>query len=144
MGIFGNIKAKLAGASSKYSGRKDFLEAVCAGAALVASADGKVDDSEIDATIKAISANESLNSGFDNRTIEQVANRMIDRANGGRVGRNGLYKEIDDIAADKDMSEIVLLTALDIADADGNMDDKEKAVLENIAKRLGLSLASYA
>ena len=141
--MFKGLKDRLAGGAKRMSGRTDLLEAVCAAAALVAAADGNVDDSEIDATAKAVSANETLNTAFSPREIEGSIQRMLDRANGGRVGKMGLYKEIEDVAGSAEDGEIVLLTAMDIADADGSVDDAEKAVLEKIAGKLGLKLANY-
>lgn len=142
MGLLSGLKAKFAGSVSKYSGKTDFLEAVMAAAALVAWADGNADDKEIAAAIKAAVSNSALAGAFDSRTIEQTAEQMFNRASGGRVGRSGLYKEIEDIKADKDMSETVLLTALDIADSEGISED-EKRVLGEIASRLGLDLKKY-
>lgn len=141
--MFKGLKEKLTGGAKRLSGRTDLLEAVCAGAALVAAADGNIDDSEIEATAKAVMANETLNTAFDARAIEGCIARMIDRANGGRVGKVGLYKEIEDVAGNRDDGEIVLLTAMDIADADGNMDADERAVLDKIAAKVGLKLSDY-
>lgn len=141
--MFKGLKDKLSGGAKRMSGRTDLLEAVCAAAALVAAADGTVDDSEIDATAKAVTANETLNTAFSPREIEGSIQRMLDRANGGRVGKMGLYKEIDDVAGNAEDSEIVLLTAMDIADADGEVSPEETAVLEKIAGKLGLKLSNY-
>lgn len=140
--MFAALKSKLTGSVNKYSGRKDFLEAVCAASALVAAADGDVSDAEVDQTIKAITSNAQLSAAFKQTEIERTADAMLKRAQGGRVGRAGLFKEIEDIANDHDMSETVLLSALDVADH-GGIDEKERAVLQNIAQRLGLNLASY-
>lgn len=140
--MFASIKSKLSGGVNKYSGRKDFLEAVCAASALVAAADGDVSDAEVDQTVKAVSSNASLSTAFKQSEIERTADAMLKRAQGGRVGRSGLYKELEDIADDHDMSETVLLSALDVADH-GGIDDKEKAVLGQIAQRLGLNISNY-
>lgn len=137
------LKERLSGGARRLWGRTDLLEAVCAGAALVAAADGNIDDSEIEATMKAVGANETLKTAFAQNEINGCIERMIDRANGGRVGRMGLYKEIEDVAANQEDGEVVLLTAMDIADADGNMDDDERAVLDKIAQKLGLKLSNY-
>lgn len=142
--MFNKLKNAFAGKVNKYSGKKDFLEAVCAACALVAAADGELEDAEIAQTIKGIQSNPELAGAFPSREIEQTADQMLKRAQGGRVGRNGLFKELEDIASDKDMSETVLLTALDVADSDGEMEPAEKAVLEKIAQTFGLNLASYA
>lgn len=142
--MFNKLKNAFAGKVNKYSGKKDFLEAVCAACALVAAADGDLEDAEIAQTIKGIASNPELAGAFPSREIEQTADAMLKRAQGGRVGRNGLFKELEDIASDKDMSETVLLTALDVADSDGEMEPAEKVILEKIAQTFGLNLASYA
>ncbi len=140
--MFAKLKQKLSGSVNKYSGRKDFLEAVCAASALVAAADGDVSDAEVAQTVKAITSNAQLSAAFRTSDIERTADEMLKRAQGGRVGRAGLYKEIEDIRADHDMGETVLLSALDVADH-GGIDDKEKEVLAKIASSLGLNLANY-
>lgn len=137
------LKDRLSGGANRLQGRTDLLEAVCASAALTAAADGSIDDSEIEATIKAVTANEALNTAFDARQIEGCMQRMLDRAGGGRVGQMNLMKELDDIAGATDDSEMVFLTALDIADADGEVDPAEQAMIEKIAKRLGLNASAY-
>lgn len=139
--VFG-LKKLFTANVQKYSGRKDFLEAVCASAALVAYADGSADDGEISATKKAVLANAELAGAFDNRTIELTMETMLNRAEGGRVGRSGLFKEIDDVAGDADMAETIINTALDIADV-GGIDDAEKAMLEKIATSLKVDLKKY-
>ena len=140
--MFAKLKEKLSGSVNKYSGRKDFLEAVCAASALVAAADGDVSDAEVDKTVKAITSNAQLSAAFKTAEIERTADAMLKRAQGGRVGRAGLYKEIEDIKADHDMGETVLLSALDVADH-GGIDAKEREVLAKIASTLGLNLANY-
>lgn len=135
-------KSKLTDAFKSLSGNKDFLEAVCAAAALTASADGDVSDAELAATVKAVGAHPNLAKAYKQGEIEKCADTMLKRAQQGRLGRNGLYKEIDQVAASTDMAETVYLCALDIAESDGNVADKERAVLREIAKRLGVNEAS--
>lgn len=141
--MFAKLKEKFSGSVNKYSGRKDFLEAVCAACALVSAADGEVEDEEVAQTIKGIASNPNLAGAFSSREIEATAEAMLKRAQGGRVGRAGLFKEIEDIAADHDMAETVLLTALDVADSDGQVEPQEKEVLNKIAQKLGLNMANY-
>lgn len=141
--MFAKLKEKFSGSVNKYSGRKDFLEAVCAACALIAAADGEVEDEEVTQTVKGIASNPNLSGSFSSREIEATAEAMLKRAQGGRVGRAGLFKEIEDIASDHDMAETVLLTALDVADSDGQVEPQEKEVLSKIAQKLGLNLASY-
>lgn len=130
-------------AVTKFSRDRDFLEGVLAAAALVAVADGEIEESEEAAIIKAIGANAVLSAAWNSREVEQMAQKMLDRAKGGRMGQNGLYSEIDDIAKNPDMAEAVLLMALDVSEGDGEIEPEEKVVLEKIAGRLGLNLSKY-
>lgn len=141
--MLGNLKKMLSGSVQKYSGKKDFLEAVTAAAALVAAADGNVSDEEVGATIQIITANPALSGAFSVREIETTADTMLRRAAAGRTGRMGLYNEIGDIAKDPEMAEVVYLTALDVAEASGGIEDKEQEVLTKIAKQLGLDPKKY-
>ncbi|MBN8931897.1 tellurite resistance TerB family protein [Agrobacterium pusense] len=135
------FKSLVGDKAKKFSGKTDFLEAVCAASALVATADGDLDDSELLAAVAAVKSNAALSGAFDARAIETTMDKMCSRAV-GRVGKAGLFREIEDIKADHDMSETVLLVALDVADSGGISDD-EKAVLAKIASTVGLDLAKY-
>lgn len=126
-------------AASKFSGRTDFLEAVCAGCALVAAADGEISDAEIEATTSAIAANGTLSGGFNSAEIAACADRMLKRAASGRTGRMQLQKEIEDIKADPEMCESVVLAMLDVADQ-GGIDEAERKVIERISALLSVNL----
>lgn len=140
--MFGKLFGKKAEAAvQKFSGRLDYLEAVCASAALVAAADGEIEDAEVKATVAAVKANKLLAGGFDPNTIEAAINKMLDRAGGGRVGRSGLWDEIREVAKDAEMAQAVVLTALDVAEGDGEIEPAEKVVLERLAKELSVDLA---
>lgn len=139
--MFGFLKSKAEESVKKFSGRTDFLEAVCAAAALIAAADGEIEDAEVTATKKAVMANKALAAGFDHRTIDQCIDRMLDRAGGGRVGRAGLWVEIEEAATKPDLAEAIVCTALDVSESDGEVEPAEKIVLERLAKTLRVDLA---
>lgn len=139
----GKLKNAFSGSVAKVSGRTDFLEAVCAASALIAVADGEIEDSEVEATTKTILANKILSGAFDARTIENTADQMFNRAKAGRSGRLGLYKEVDDIASDAELAEIVFVTALDIAESDGQIEPEEQKVLDNLAQRLKVDAKKF-
>lgn len=141
--MFGLFKGKATAVAQRFSGNTDYLEGICAAAALIAAADGDIEDEEIAATQKAVASNKNLSAAFDTRLIEQTMDTMLNRAAGGRVGKQGLWKEISEIAKNPDMAEAVLLTALDVADSDGQVEPQEKIVLDRLAKELGLNLANY-
>lgn len=136
------FKDKMVGSVKRLSGRKDFLEAVCAASALVASADGEVTDDEIKTTTKVVSSNPTLAAAFKTTEIEKCIDTMLRRAQAGRTGRMGLYKEIEDVASNSEMGETVYLCALDVAEANGNIGPKEKEALTQIAKKVGVNEAA--
>lgn len=143
--MFAKLFGKKAEAAvQKFSGRTDFLEAVCASAALVAAADGDIDDKEVLAAIKAVKANKALAAGFDQQTIDRTINTMLDRAGLGRSGRAGLRKEIMEVAKDPEMAEAVILTALDVAEADGEIGEAEQKLIDSLAKDLSIDVARLA
>lgn len=139
--MLGMLKAALGSKMSKFAGRTDFLEGTCAACALVASADGSVSDAEVDATVKTIAANAALSANFSARQIEQCAETMLKRAQGGRMGRNGLYREIEEAAKDPDMAEAMVLAALDVAESDGEIGADEMAVLKKIGDLVKVDVA---
>ena len=137
--MFGFLKSKAAEAGRQFSGRTDYLEAVCAAAALIASADGDIEDGEIKAATKAVTACKAL-QGFDPRAIEQTLERMLNRAAGGRVGRAALWDEIREVLKDPVMAESVVLAALDVAEGDGELEPAERTVLDRLAKEANVDL----
>jgi tellurite resistance protein TerB len=133
--MLGKWKDKLMGMSNRFAGKTDFLEAVCAAAALATAADGEIDDKEIEMSMKTVTSNPVLTGAFNDRQISKTMDEMLKRAESGRTGRAGLYKEIEDIANDPEMAETVYLCALDVAESDGCGKD-EQQVLDRIAHRL--------
>ncbi len=141
--MFAAMKKLLGDNANKFVRDRNYLEGVLAAAALVAVADGELEESEEAAVIKAIAANATLSAAWNHKEIAMMAQNMFDRAKGGRMGQAGLYSEIEDIAKNPDMAEAVLLMALDVSEGDGQIEPQEKAVLEKIAGRLNLNLAKY-
>lgn len=142
MGFFSKFTDSLKGNVTKLNGRMDALEAVCAACAYVAGADGDISDDEVATTITTIQNNPVLAGSFTTQQIEKCADAMFARARGGRSGRLGLKKEIADVASDAAIAEVVFVAALDVADH-GDIDEKEKRVLMDIAGILGLDAKKY-
>lgn len=140
--MLANWKNKLMGGANRFSGKTDFLEAVCAAAALSAAADGHIDDNEIDMAMKTVTSNPILNKAFKEKAISKTMDDMLTRAQSGRTGRHGLYKEISDVADDTEMAETVYLCALDVAESD-NLGKEEQAVLDRIAKSLKVDPSKF-
>ncbi len=122
--------------------KKDLMEAICAGAILVAYADGEVEDTELKKLEEIISANEAM--GHFTNEIPNTITRYVGLMKASKyVGTPKLMKEIGDVNGSVDEKIEVFGTVISIAEADGEIDDKEKAVLSSIGRALGLSLSQF-
>lgn len=147
--MFGLLKrAVSAGASevkAEYGENKDFLEAVCAAVALVAAADGDIEESERRKAVSIISNHSTLGKLYKQVDIENTAEAMFKRAKEAS-GRQQLARELDDIKSRPNggsMAEDVYLIAVDIANADGEVEPEEDVVLKKIAARLGVDASKF-
>lgn len=130
---------------AEYGENRDFLEAVLAAAALVAAADGDIEESERRKVISIITNHATLSKLYQQNVIEQTAETMFKRAKDSS-GRNQLARELDDIKSRPNgaqMAEDAYLIAVDIANADGEVEPQEDAVLKKIAARLGVDAAKF-
>ena len=140
-----NFLKRLAGGATKQLnsalyGNKDFLEAAIAASALVAAADGNIDQAEITETVSLLENHKVLGQAFPKSEISTVANRMFQQAKTGS-GRQQLARELDDLKGKPNgaqMAEDVYYIACDVA-AQGGTDANEEATLMKIADRLGVN-----
>lgn len=140
--FFKKAMAALTGGTNKISGRTDVLEAACAAAAYVASADGDIGDDEISKATKSIKSTEILANSFSDNEINLCLDKMINKAQSGRAGRAQLIDQINDVAADAELAGLVMYIALDVAD-NGGIDPAEMKVLETVARELKLNLQAF-
>lgn len=126
---------------NKYSGNKDFLEAVCATAALVASADGEIEEGEVKAAIASVKGNETLTKLYTEADIDSALDVQLGRAK-TFSGRAKLWRELEDVAAkDATLRQDVFLAGVDVAHGDGELEPEERKVLVQVAQKLGVSPA---
>ncbi|HAT8542851.1 tellurite resistance TerB family protein [Vibrio vulnificus] len=135
-------KAKAAQVTLHKVENRDLMEAIVAAAVLVANADGECSAKELDKLDNIISANDNLmHFGSEiGRTIDKYA-AMYEA--GARLAKMKLMKEIRDVDSDEEQKEEAFIIAIEIADADGEIDEAELAVLREIGKALGLNPDSY-
>ena len=137
--MFGKLfGGKAKDAINKYSGNKDFLEAMCAGCALVAAVDGSIDDAEFDQTLRVIQANSAISAGFSAQEIETAFTRLSKKT-GTRSGKSELKNEIREaVERDKDgqLGQAIVLACLDVADQ-GGISEQETTILKDIANLCG-------
>jgi tellurite resistance protein len=143
--MFGKLAEKLTAGVNKMSGRTDLLEGIAAAAALVAAADGDIEDEEVGTIIETLGNHPVLSKSFKASEIEGIADKMLRRAKGGAAGRLGLMREIEEAKSKSKVEdlEMLLVIAIDVSMADGEMEPQERKVLTTVANKLGLNLNTY-
>jgi tellurite resistance protein TerB len=143
--MFGLLKDKLTGGAARLNGKADLLEGICAACVLVGAADGDLSDDEGATALDRLMNHETLSKAFSGTQIETAFDKQAKRAKSGMSGRLALRREVEDVKAKSSSEdcEMLLVIAIDVAYADGNAGDKEKAALRTIAQAMGLSLDRY-
>ena len=118
------------------------MEAIVAGAILVAYADGDCSKEELTKLEDIIATNDNLKHyGSEiGATIEQYSLMM---ESGARLGKVKLMKELSDVSGDENQKIEAFIIAIEIADADGEIDEDELKVLRDIGKAFGLNPDTY-
>lgn len=138
MGIFSKL-----GRSAKSVAKQNVFEAIVAASVLVAAADGEIEKKESEKLERMLANNDSLSS-FKKTDIQRlVAKYSATVETDFRMGKLKMMKEIEDISDNSSDAEEVFITALSIAEADGEIEPQELLVLSEIGRRLGLSLKDY-
>lgn len=138
MGIFGKFVK-----SAKQVQNQNVMEAIIAASVLIAAADGEIEKKEID-TLDKLLQNNDLLSAFKPAEIRKIIDRYSGILEAGfRVGKLKMLKEIGDISDNADQSEEVFVTALTIAEDDGEIKPAELVILREIGRTLGINLANY-
>ena len=143
--MFGKLKERMTGGAKKLSGKTDLLEGICAMCALVACADGDIEDSEVAAALDALTSHALIGEAFQAQVIEAAFDKQLKRAKGGMAGKLALKREIAE-AKDKNESselEMAFMVAIDVSMADGEIEPAERKVLEDLGRSLGFNLSSY-
>lgn len=122
---------------------RNVMEAIVAGALLVAAADGTIEKSELEKMTKLLQANDNLEA-FKGREINKVISKFesVLEADFG-VGKKRMLDEISDIADNDDHAQEVLLTMLAVSKADGEVEPEEKAVILEVCRALRLDPKDY-
>ena len=140
--LFGK-KGREARAAMQVVQNRDLMQAIVYGAFYVAAADGDIGEEEIKKTEKLI-ANTPQLKGFGPELSNTMDRAEKDFHDGGhRILRMNAEKELKDLAHSPEEAAIVLNVMLTIAEASGDIGDKEMAVLEKAAKLMGLSLKDH-
>lgn len=140
-GIFGKKVGEVKAEMKKVENR-DLMEAIVGGSLLVAAADGSIDDSELESLEKLCLSNPSINH-FGNEINKTIAHfeGLLDA--GFRMGKMKILREIADIKNSAEDAEEVFVNMLTIAEADGDIDEKELKILKEVGGTLGIRLQDY-
>lgn len=127
---------------SKLIENRDYMQALLAASLLVAAADGTIEDEEL----------KKLNDLLaQNPRIQHFGAELTDTLNryagllrtSFRSGKNTLMREISDIKAELEDKQDLICMMLDIAEADGEIEPAEEAVMREICSKLGLRLEDF-
>lgn len=122
---------------------KDFLDAVVAGCALVAAADGKIDASEKQKMVDFIGRSDELKV-FD---IKEVIQRFTLFTDGFEfdhgIGTGEAMKTIAKIKSNAEASRLLIQVLCAVGMADGSFDENEKKVVKNICVELKLDTNEF-
>lgn len=143
--MFGKLKEKLTGGATRLNGKADLLEAICASIALVGSADGDLSDDEAATGLDRLMNHETLSKAFSATQIETAFDKQVKRVKQGMSGRLALRREIEEARnkSPADDLEMMLVIAIDVAGADGDIGPKEMAALKSIGQAVGLDPMRY-
>jgi tellurite resistance protein len=142
MGILSDLIAASTKVLNSYKGDTVFLHAAAAAAANVIAADGTIEDTEIDAAIKGMLANETLKASYTPSQIEVALTEALNHAK-TRAGRMTNTRAIEAMAAKPaDAKQDVFLIAADVTDGNSKngLGADEKASLKKIADALGVDM----
>lgn len=131
---------KVKGQWSKFN-NANVKNAMMAACALVAAADGDVSKEERSKVAKLVGSCDYLDD-FNAEELRDLFLSCCDKAS-DEFARHELLRLVGKIKGNAEQSDFAVKVALIIANADGNFDDKEKAVVKEICCVLGLDSASY-
>lgn len=131
------------GKSAKSVAKQNVFEAIVAASVLVAAADGEIEKKESEKLERMLSTNDSLSSFKKTEIQRLIAKYTAVVETDFRMGKLKMMKEIADIAENANDAEEVFITAISIAESDGEIEPKELTVLTEIGRNLGLNMKDY-
>lgn len=135
---FGDLSVKV-----KQYKNKDMLEAVVAGCALVAYADGKVELSEKTKMLGFIQNSPALSVFGMSDVVKSFDNYMAGFGFDLTIGKAQALNAMGKLKTRPEEARIAVAVAISVGGADGNFDDAEKAVVREICAVVGLSPVEF-
>ncbi len=145
MGILDIFKDKFTDLSTKVKQykSKDMMEAVVAGCALVAYADGKVDVAEKAKMLGFIQNSKELSIFGMSDVVKSFDNYMAGFGFDLTIGKAQALNAMGKLKSKPEEARIAVAVAISVGGADGNFDESEKAVVREICAVVGLSPVEF-
>lgn len=122
---------------------KKYLDAVVAGCALVAAADGRIESNEKQKMLEYIKRNDALKV-FDSNEITERFNHFADNFNfDAMVGKQTAMDAIAKIKGNKEESRMCVMLCISIGKSDGSFDANEVKVVKEICSSLALNFNDF-
>ncbi|AMC36126.1 tellurite resistance TerB family protein [Iodobacter arcticus] len=149
MGLFDSIKKMGQDASNMLSNEvtkfknKDFLNAVVAGCALVATSDGSISPEEKRKMLGYISNSDELKV-FDSADVIDSFNKIAAKFDFDyEIGKAEALKIIAKLKSNPDACKLMIRVCCVIGAADGNFDANEQKMVITICRELGINEAEF-
>lgn len=139
---FNQQKTSLQESVTRYK-NKDFLEAIVAGCALVAAADGKIDASEKQKMMGFIERSDALKVFDMKDVIKRFTSYTESFDFDYTIGKAVALQAIVKLKGKDDAARLLIRVCCAIGLADGDFDDKEKASVREICGELGLNPSEF-
>jgi tellurite resistance protein TerB len=133
---------KLANEVSKFRNR-EFMEAVTAGCALVAAADGSIDSAEKQKMMGFIQGSNELKVFDAKDVIQSFTDTCAKFEFDIQIGRAEALKSVGKLRGKDDAARLLVRVCCAIGSADGSFDEQEKAACRSICAELGLTPSDF-
>jgi tellurite resistance protein TerB len=122
---------------------RDFMEAVAAACAMVASVDGLVRPEEAAKVVDYAQIDETL-SVFDSFEVMETFDAYVRTFEFDyQVGRQKAFEAIRKLTGRREPAQLLVLVAMAVADADGEFDNNQRLAVREICRVVGLSLKEF-
>lgn len=133
---------KLVAEVNKFKNR-EFMEAVVAGCALVAAADGDISSEEKKKMIGFIQNSDELKV-FELSQVIDTFNKICSKFEfDASIGKAEALKLVGALRKNTEAARLMVRVCCAVGSADGSFDASEKAVVSQICKELGLNPADF-
>lgn len=121
---------------------KDLLEAVVAGCALVAYADGNVSSEEKQKMMRYLQTSDQLKV-FESGDVIKIFHKYVEKFDFDvAIGTGEVMQAVGKFRG-KPQGQLVIRVCCAIGAADGDFDEKERAVVRSMCSELGLNPSSF-